>query len=142
NSSLAQFNSSRPIRLVSGAPSGGAVDAYARLIADHMMNTLSRPVILEHKPGASGNVAAQFVLNAPADGNLILIATQAWSEINPSSYRDVKWGLDDFVPLIRGVTAPLVLAANPRVPAKTLAELVGWIKANPGKLNYSSYTAG
>jgi len=107
-----------------------------------MAKTIARPVILENKPGASGNVAAQFVLNAPADGNLILIGTQALCEINPSSYGDPKWVLDDFIPLIRGVMAPLVLVANPGVPAKTLAELVTWIRSNPGKLNYSSYTAG
>jgi tripartite-type tricarboxylate transporter receptor subunit TctC len=142
NVSLAQFNSSRPIRLINSVPVGGAVDAYARLIADHMSKTLARTVIMENKPGGNENLAAQFVLNAPADGNLILISTQASTEINPSSYSDPKWTIDDFSPLIRGVTAPLVLVAHPGVPAKTLAELVTWVRSNSGKLNYSSYTAG
>jgi tripartite-type tricarboxylate transporter receptor subunit TctC len=64
------------------------------------------------------------------------------TEINLSAFRDAKWSLDDFIPLIRGVEAPLVLVAHPSVPAKTLDELVTWVKRNPGKLSYSSYTAG
>jgi tripartite-type tricarboxylate transporter receptor subunit TctC len=128
--------------LIVGVAAGGAIEPYARLIADHMAKTLGRPIVIENKPGASMNVAAQFVANAPADGGLILIGTQSLTEINPSSYVDPKWRIDDFIPVIRGVTAPLVLVANPGVPAKTLAELMQWIKKNPGKLSYSSYTAG
>jgi len=142
SASFAQFNSSRPVRLIVGVAAGGAIDPYARLIADHMSKTLGRPVIVENRPGANMNLASQFVRNSPADGNLILIGTQASTEINPSAYSDPKWTIDDFMPLIRGVTAPLVLVANPGVPAKTLADLVAWVRSNPGKLNYSSYTAG
>jgi tripartite-type tricarboxylate transporter receptor subunit TctC len=103
---------------------------------------LGQPVIIENKPGANMNVASQYVASAPADGNLLLIATQASTEINPSAYSNPRWKIDDFIPLIRGVTAPLVLVSHPSVPAKTLSELVAWIKANPGKLNYSSYNVG
>ena len=133
---------SRPIRLLVPLAPGGAVDAYARLIAEHMGRTLDRVVIVDHKPGGNGNVGAQFVAREPADGNLVLVATQATTEINPSAFSDPKWTLDDFIPLIRGVEAPLVLVANPSVPAKTLAELVEWVRHNPGKLNYSSYSSG
>jgi tripartite-type tricarboxylate transporter receptor subunit TctC len=121
---------------------GGATDAYARLVSEHMAKALRRVVIVEHKPGANGNIAYRFVANAPADGELILVGTQSTSEINPSSFGEPGWSLKDFNPLIRGVTAPLVLAVHPSVPAKTLPELVAWIKAHPGKLNYSSYSAG
>jgi len=141
-SALAQFNLSRPIRLIVGVAAGGAIDPYARLIADHMAKTLGRAVIIENKPGANMNVASQFVAAAPADGSLLLIGTQASMEINPSAYSNPKWAIDDFIPLIRGVTAQLVLVSHPSVPAKTLPELVTWIKANPGKLNYSSYNVG
>jgi tripartite-type tricarboxylate transporter receptor subunit TctC len=137
-----QVNSARPIRVIVGTPAGGAVDPYARLIAEHMARSLRRVIIVENKPGAGMNIAAEFVVNAPADGNLILIGTQALTEINPSARSDPKWSLDDFIPLIRGVTAPLVLVTHPSVPARTLAELVAWIKQNPGKLSYSSYDAG
>jgi tripartite-type tricarboxylate transporter receptor subunit TctC len=137
-----QPNSARPIRVIVGTPPGGAVDPYARLIAEHMARSLGRVIIVENKPGAGMNIAAEFVVNAPADGNLILVGTQALTEINPSARSDPKWVLDDFIPLIRGVTAPLVLVTHPSVPARTLAELVAWIKKNPGKLGYSSYESG
>lgn len=83
----------------------------------------------------------QFTATEPADGSLTQLATQSTTEINPSSFTNPKWSLDDFIPLIRGVTAPLVLVANPTVPARTLAELVAWIRRSPGKLSYSSFTA-
>jgi tripartite-type tricarboxylate transporter receptor subunit TctC len=138
---LAQ-NSSRLIRVLVPLAPGGAVDPYARLVADQMAKSLGRVVIVEHKPGANGNVGHQFAAREPADGSLIIATTQAMTEINPSAFRDAKWSLDDFIPLIRGVEAPLVLVAHPSVPAKTLDELVTWVKRNPGKLSYSSYTAG
>src|SRR5215813_13717039 len=139
---LSQATPLRPIRVIVGTPPGGAIDPYARLISEHMAKSLGRVVIVENKPGASMNIAAEFVVNAPADGNLILIGTQASTEINPSVRSDLKWSLDDFIPLIRGVTAPLVLVTHPSVPARTLPELVTWIKKNPGKLSYSSYEVG
>jgi len=138
---LAQ-NAARPIRVLVPLAPGGAVDPYARLVADHMARTLERVIIVEHKPGATGNVGHQFVAREPADGSLILVTTQAMMEINPNAFSEAKWSLDDFIPLIRGVQAPLVLVAHPSVPAKTLDELVAWIRRNPGKLNYSSYLAG
>jgi tripartite-type tricarboxylate transporter receptor subunit TctC len=138
----AQINSSRPIRLLVPLAPGGATDAYARLIADHMARTLGRVIIVEHKPGGSGGVGTQYVAREPADGNLILLTTQSITEINPSAFSGARWTLDEFTPLIRGVQAPLVLVANPTVPAKTLDDLVAWIRKNPGKLNYSSYSLG
>jgi len=72
---FAQFASGRPIRLIIPLAVGGAPDSYARLIAEHMARTLQRPVILEHKPGGSGIVGSQYVVDQPADGNLILLAT-------------------------------------------------------------------
>jgi tripartite-type tricarboxylate transporter receptor subunit TctC len=139
---LAQINPSRPIRLLVPFAPGSAPDAYARLIADHMAKTLGRTIIVEHKPGASGNLGAQFVAHELADGNQILLTTQSLSEINPSAFSDPKWTLDDFIPLVRGVQAPLVLVCHPDVPTKTLGEFVAWIKKNPGRLSYSSYSSG
>jgi tripartite-type tricarboxylate transporter receptor subunit TctC len=139
---LAQFGASRPIRMLVPLPPGGAPDAYARLIADHMGRTLGHAIVVEHRPGANGNVGSQYAAHQPADGNLILLTTMAMTEISPSAFADPKWTLDEFIPLIRGVEAPLVLVANPTVPANSLDELVAWIRKNPGKLNYSSYDAG
>jgi tripartite-type tricarboxylate transporter receptor subunit TctC len=130
------------VRVVVGLVPGGAVDPYARIIAEHMGKSLGRTVIVENRPGAAGNISAQLVLEAPADGTLIWVGTQSMTEISPSSFSNLRWSIDDFVPLIKGVGAPLVLAAHTSVPAGNFAEFVTWAKANRGKLSYSSYTAG
>src|SRR5205823_12998343 len=86
---LAQLTSGRPIRLIIPLAVGGAPDSYARLIAEHMARTLQRPVIVEHKPGGSGIVGSQYAVDQPADGNLLLLATQATTEISPHAQRDM-----------------------------------------------------
>ena len=144
-SPLANTNASAQtgtIRFIVGLSPGGAVDPYARIISEHMAKTLGQTIIIENKPGASGNISAQFMVESPANGTLIWVGTQALTEINPSAFSNQRWSIDDFVPLIKGVEAPLVLVAHPSVPANSLAEFLAWAKANRGKLNYSSYTAG
>jgi tripartite-type tricarboxylate transporter receptor subunit TctC len=132
----------RPIRFVVGAPAGGAIDPYARLIAEHMSKTLDRPIIVENKPGAAGNISAQYMLTLPADGTAVWVGTAAMTEINPSVYSKLTWSIDDFVPLIKGVESSPVLVTHPSVPVKTLNEFIEWVKANPGKLNYASWSPG
>ena len=131
-----------PIRFIVGLAPGGAVDPYARIIAEHMAKTLGRSIIVENRPGATGNLSAQFMIDAPADGQLIWVGTQALTEINPSVFDNLRWKIDDFLPLIKGVQAPLVFVAHPSVPAGNFAEFVAWAKANRGKLSYSSYQPG
>jgi tripartite-type tricarboxylate transporter receptor subunit TctC len=131
-----------PIRFIVGLAPGGAVDPYARIIAEHMAKTLDRSIIVENRPGATGNISAQFMIDAPADGQLIWVGTQALTEINPSVFDNLRWKIDDFLPLIKGVQAPLVFVAHPSVPANNFAEFLTWAKANRGKLSYSSYTPG
>ncbi len=132
----------QPIKFIVGLAPGGAVDPYARIIAEHMAKTLNRTIIVENRPGATGNISAQFVIDQPADGQLIWVGTQALTEINPSVFDNLKWKIDDFLPLIKGVQAPLVFVAHPSVPAVNLTEFIAWAKANRGKLSYSSYTPG
>jgi tripartite-type tricarboxylate transporter receptor subunit TctC len=144
---LARVAEAQPIvlrrtRMLIPLAPGGAVDVYAKLVADQLARTLHRTIIIEHKPGGSGNIGMQYVAHEPPDGNLILVATQGMTEINPIAYADTRWSLADFIPLIRGVQAPLVLVANPAAPAKTLEELLAWIRKNRGKLAYSSFGAG
>ncbi len=129
-------------RFVVGTAAGGAIDPYARIIADHMAKTLRQTIIIEHKPGANGNMSAAFVAEAAADGTLVWISTQAFTEINPSAFRNQRWSIDDFMPLIRGVEAPLVLVAHPGIPAASFGEFITWAQANRGKLAYSSYNPG
>ena len=130
------------IRFIVGLAAGGAVDPYARIVSEHMARTLGQTIIVENKPGASGNISAQFMVESPANGTLIWVGTQALTEINPSAFSNQRWSIDDFIPLIKGVEAPLVFVAHPSVPAATLAEFVAWAKTNRGKLSYSSYSAG
>jgi tripartite-type tricarboxylate transporter receptor subunit TctC len=130
------------IRVVIGTAPGGAIDPYARMIAEHMSRTLGQPIMVENKPGASGSLAAEYVANAPADGTILWLGTQAFTEINPNAFPNARWSIDQFRPIIRGVEAPLVFIVHPSVPADTFAEFLTWAKANKGKLSYSSYQSG
>lgn len=130
------------IKFVVGLAAGGAVDPYARIIADQMSKILGQTIIVENKPGAGGNISAQYMVEGPANGSMVWVSTQALTEINPSAYHDLRWSIDQFTPIIKGIEAPLVFIINPSVPANTLAEFLAWAKANRGKLSYSSYTAG
>jgi tripartite-type tricarboxylate transporter receptor subunit TctC len=131
-----------PIRFVVGAPAGGAIDPYARLIAEQMSKTLGRAIIVENKPGVNGNLSAQFVVDQPADGTLVWVGTQAMTEINPSAYSNLRWSIDDFNPLIKGVESAPVFVVHPSVPVKSLAELITWVKGNTGKLSFASWSPG
>lgn len=140
--SAAASAQSGTIRFVVGLVPGGAVDPYARIIAEHMSKTLGQTIIVENKPGAGGNISAQMITEAPANGQMVWVSTQALTEINPNAYSNLRWSIDDFLPIIKGVQAPLVFVAHPSVAASNFAEFVTWAKANRGKLSYASYTAG
>jgi len=139
SAALAQSNT---IRVIIGTAPGGAIDPYARLIADPMAKALGQSVIIEYKPGAGGSNSAQFIADQPADGQYIWVGTQAFTEIIPNAFSNLRWSIDDFTPFIRGVEAPLVFAVHPDVPAKTFAEFLAWAKQNKGKLSYASYQPG
>ncbi len=138
----ASAQGSGPIRLIVGAPAGGSIDTYARIVADHMTGTLGRPVIIEIKAGANGNIAAQYVVDSPADGSTVWVGAQSMIEINPSTYKSLRWKAADFIPVIKGIETALVLVAHPSVPAKTFDEWVKYAKANRGKLTYANYGPG
>jgi len=132
----------KPVSLIVGTPPSGAVDAYARTIAEHMTRGLGQQVIVENKPGANGNISADYVARAPADGYTLWVGTQSMTEINPSVYENLRWSVDDFSGVIKGVEAPLVLVTHPSVPAKSLPQLAQWAKANPAKAAYASFSPG
>ena len=138
----ASAQSQGPIRLVVGAAAGGSIDVYSRIIAEHMTATLGRPVIIEIKAGANGNIAAQYVADGPADGTLVWVGAQSMLEINPTAYKNLRWKQADFIPVIKGIETPLVLVAHPSIPAKTFDEWVAYAKANRGKLSYANYGPG
>ena len=130
------------IRIIVGTVAGGAIEPYARMIADHMSKTLGQTIIIENKPGASGALAVQYIADQPADGTTLWLGTQAFTEILPNLFPNAKWSIKDFKPIIRGVEAPLVFIATPSVPAKNFAEFLKWAGENKGKLSYASYQPG
>ena len=138
----AQSWPTKPIALVVGSAPGSAPDVYARAIGEPLSRLLGQPVIVENRTGANGNIAAEWVVRAPADGYALWVPAQSQMEINPSAYPDLRWKSADFVGVIKGVEAPTVLVAHPGVPAKTLAELMAWVKANPGKVSFASFSPG
>jgi len=123
----------KPITLVVGTPAAGAVDAYARTIGESMSKTLGQKLIVENKPGANGNISAEYVYREPSDGYTVWVGTQSMVEINPSVFANLRWKFDDFASLIKGVEAPLVLVAHPDMHVKTFAELGPWLKAHPAQ---------
>ncbi|MDB5553204.1 MAG: hypothetical protein JWL86_3188 [Rhizobium sp.] len=130
------------LKFIVGTAPGGSIDAYVRVISDHMSKTLGVTAIVESRVGNSSNMAAQSVVSAPADGNTIMVGTAALAEINPHVFNHPNWSMKDFLPLIKGIEAPLVLVANPSVPATNFAEFLDWARQNSGKLTYASYSPG
>ncbi|MBS0335422.1 MAG: tripartite tricarboxylate transporter substrate binding protein [Proteobacteria bacterium] len=139
---FAQQWPAKPVALVVGSEPGSAPDVYARAVSGPLTRLLGQPVIVENRTGANGNIAAEYVVRAPADGYALWVPAQSQLEINPSAYADLRWKPADFTAVIKGVEAPVMLVANPAVPAKTLAELVAWVRANPGKVSYASFSPG
>ncbi|MCC6210502.1 MAG: tripartite tricarboxylate transporter substrate binding protein [Burkholderiales bacterium] len=139
---IAQSYPSKPVNLIVGTPPAGAVDAYARTIGEHMARTLGQQVVIDNKPGANGNISADYAVRAAPDGYTVWVGTQSMTEINPSVFAKLHWSMKDFVPVIKGVEAPLVLVAHAGTGANTLAGLAAWLKANPDKASYASFSPG
>jgi len=122
-----------PIKLVVGAPPGGTTDTVARGMAQYMAPILNRTLVVENRPGAGGNIAADYVAKSKADGNTLLVTFTSFS-INPSLYKHLPFDtLKDFTPISMLATVPSVLVVRKDFPAKTMPELIAMAKANPGK---------
>ncbi|WP_454766706.1 tripartite tricarboxylate transporter substrate binding protein [Cupriavidus campinensis] len=128
-----------PIRWIVPFPAGGAMDNIARTLGEDMAKTLGQAVVVENRPGAGGNIGAELVARAPADGYTLIIVANGMA-VNPALYG--KLGYDpvkDFAPVSLLAVVPNVLVANKaRTPAKTVAEVVANAKARPGKYTYAS----
>jgi len=121
------------IRLVVGAPPGGTTDTVARSIAQHMTVDLKRPVVVENKPGAGGNIAADYVAKSNPDGNTLLVTFTSFS-INATLYRNLPFDpVADFTPISMLANVPSVLVVRKDFPARTMPEFVSLVKASPGK---------
>jgi tripartite-type tricarboxylate transporter receptor subunit TctC len=130
----------KPIKLIVPFGAGGPPDVAARIIGAYLSDHLG-PVVVENHVGAGGTLAARAVATSPPDGYTLLAATAGSLAISPQLYKDA--GIDpvkDFAAVAMVSSAPLVIAINPSVPAKSVKELVAYAKANPGKLNYGAVT--
>jgi tripartite-type tricarboxylate transporter receptor subunit TctC len=126
-----------PIKILVGAPAGGTTDIMARTLAQAMGAQLGRTVVVENKPGAGGNLAADAVAKAPADGNTLLMSFTSHA-INASLYPSLPFDpVKDFTPLTMVSTSPSVLVAHPKVAANNIKELIALAKSKPGQLNFA-----
>ena len=129
--------SGAPIRILVGAPAGGSTDTLARSLAVSMGPLLGRVVVVENKPGAGGNIAADAVAKSPPDGNTLLMSFTSHA-INATLYPSLPFDpVKDFTPLTCVATSPSILVAHPSVPAKDVRELIALAKAKPGQLNFA-----
>src|SRR6266699_944508 len=128
----------RPVRFLVGYPPGGATDILARLIGQRLSEKLGQQFVVENKPGAGNNIGTEAVVNAEPDGYTLLLINPA-NYINASLYANLKF---DFVRDIAAVASfnrvPNVMTVSKDVPAKTVAEFIAYVKANPGKVNMAS----
>lgn len=127
----------QPVRILVGAPPGGTTDTMARALAAELGRALGRTVVVENRPGAGGNIAADLVAKAAPDGNTLLMSFTSHA-INASLYPTLPFDpVKDFTPLTMVSTTPALLVAHPSVPANTLKELIALLKARPGQLNFA-----
>ena len=137
----AQSFPSRPITLIVPVTPGGSTDLMARQMAEPLSKAFGQPVVVENKPGASGNIAASYVAKAKPDGHTLLAAYSGFHAANPFLFKKLDWDpIKDFLPVALIINSAQAIAVTDKLPVKTFKELIAYAKANPGKLNYG--TAG
>lgn len=134
----AQSFPSKPVRFVVPFPPGGATDGLARILGEKMSEQWSQPVVIDNRPGAGGNIAADLVAKAPPDGHTILIVGLSHAA-NLSLYSKLNYHpVRDFAPITQAVAIDTFLVVHPSIPARTMKELLALARAKPGTLNYAS----
>ena len=131
----------RPIRLLIPMAAGGSSDILMRTLAPKMSEILGQQIVIDNRPGANGVIGEEMVARAAADGYTWLVTSIAIA-INPSLYKPAYNVVADFTPVSQLADVDLLLGIHPAVPAKSVAELIAYAKANPGKLNYASFGIG
>ena len=133
----------RAITIVVPFSAGGTTDIVARLAGQALSQELGQPVVIDNRPGAGGNIGAQAVARAAADGYTLVMGTVGTHAINPALYKKMPYDhIKDFAPISRVTAVPNVLIANPSQPYKTVKELIAYGKANPDKLTFASSGSG
>jgi len=132
----------KPIRIVVCVPAGGGVDTVTRIVAEGLHQKLGQPVVVENRAGAAGNIGAEYVFTSDPDGYTLLAAQPAPLTVNPLLYKKLNFDPTQFEPVAIMTSIANVLLVRPDFPAKTAKEFVGYLKANPGKVNYASQGIG
>jgi len=138
----AQEYPSKPVRIVAPFAAGGSADLIPRIVGERLSAMWGQPVIVENRPGAGGNIAAEYVYRAEPDGYTLLSSPPSTLVINQYLYANLSYDQSLWVPVSVMVAVPNVLLVNPKVAAKSVQELIAYAKANPDKLNYASQGSG
>ena len=134
----AQAYPTRPVRIMVGAAPGGAFDILARLTGQWLSERLAQPFVIENRPGAGSNIAAEAVVKAPADGYTLLLVSSV-NAINATLYDKLNFNfIRDIAPVASLLRQPQIMLVNPSFPAKTVPEFIAYAKANPGKISMAS----
>ena len=132
----------KTIKIVVPNPAGGSADLFPRLISEALMAKLGQTIVIENKPGAAGNIAAEFVYGSEPDGYTLMAAPPPPLSINVSLYPKLNYEPSKFVPITILSIVPNALMVHPSVPVNTVQELIAFAKANPDKLSYASQGNG
>jgi tripartite-type tricarboxylate transporter receptor subunit TctC len=132
----------RPIRFIVNAPPGGTADVVARFLGEGLSPVLGRPVVVENKAGGSGTIGLQEMLRAPPDGHAFMVAVNGAVTEIPHSMKFPVDPLKDVRPVVDVTVGSLLLVSHPSVPARTLPELVEWVRSQPQGVSYASYSPG
>jgi len=134
----AQAWPNRPIKVILPAPAGSPGDIIARAISDKLVPVLGQPIVVDNRAGANYAIGTEAVAKSPADGYTVLV-TASPHTINPALYPNLTVDpIRDFAPVTLVAVTPLILVVNPGVPAKTVGELIAWLKTRPGQVNFGS----
>jgi tripartite-type tricarboxylate transporter receptor subunit TctC len=142
SSAHAQAYPAKPVRILVGYSAGGLPDTVARVTAQKLSDRWGQQVIVENRPSANGILAAELVAKAAPDGYTLLVTDSSTTAINPHMYAKLPYAAKDLAPVSLIARAPLFLAANDTISAKTLNEFIALVKAQPGKLSYGSSGIG
>lgn len=130
---------SRPVMVIVASQPGGSIDYLARLLSEPLSKALGQPVLVENKPGASGNIGNQYVAAAPPDGYTLLLSYNGFHVGNPHLFKNAGWDpIKDFAPIGMVARSPQVFVVNAKLPVNSIKELIDYARAHPGKLDYAS----
>jgi tripartite-type tricarboxylate transporter receptor subunit TctC len=134
---------SKPVRIIVNFPAGGIADLYARIIGTRVAEAWGQPVVIENRTGAGGNIAAEFVARAPADGYTLLMGNIGTHAVNVSLFAKLPFDpVKDFAPVAHVLEAEGLLVVHPSLPINSIAELIAYGRANPNKLTFASAGMG